>query len=61
MNAIELTEKIKPHAVNIAKQANGGNSKAEAVISLHQMLVAKAEPCALALCEAAFEDWLKDQ
>jgi hypothetical protein len=61
MDAIELTEKMKPYAVAICKQSNGGNPKAKAVINLHRMLCAKAEHVALALCEEAFNDWLISQ
>jgi hypothetical protein len=58
MDAIELTEKIKPHGVRICKLANGGCKTSSNVISLHKMLVARPEQCALTLCESAFNEWL---
>lgn len=53
-----LTDEIKPHAVRISKLSNGGCSLSKRVITTHQNLAAFAEPCALALCEESFREWM---
>ena len=59
MDALELTEKIKPHAVDICKKSNGGCEKSKRVIELHKMVVTHPDIPTIALCKCAFDDWAK--
>jgi hypothetical protein len=53
-----LTEKLRPHVLQILADAERGNRKAQQIIDLHRMHCAcPGDPGAPALCEAAFDDW----
>jgi hypothetical protein len=62
MAADTLTERLRPHVEALKADDAAGCAKARAVISLHRMWVScPSDHAAPALCEAAFEDWLKTQ
>ena len=59
---MSLADKLRPHVPEIQSQARGGNEKAARIIDLYQMHVAcPSDPGAPALCEAAFDEWMKSK
>lgn len=58
----DITSRIKPYVNAIKSAANDGDTKALQIISLHRMHVAcPSDPGAIGLCEAAFDDWLRQE
>ena len=61
MTSEELQDKIRPHADLILKEAGSGNEKALAVVRLYKLHQrCPADPGALGLCCAAFEEWFNE-
>lgn len=59
---MDITSRLRPYVSDIIASANGGNATAAQIISLHKMHVAcPQDPGAPALCEAAFDDWLRNR
>ena len=57
-----LADKLRPHVAAIQQAAKDGDKRAAEIINLYQLHVAQPQdPAAPALCEAAFNDWLKSQ
>ena len=55
-----LTERLRPHVGDIISAAQAGDAGAKQIITLHRMWMASPrDPGAPALCEAAFDDWMK--
>ena len=56
-----LADKLKPHVDAIKASAKSGNPRAQEIIQLYRMHCdCPSDPGAPALCEAAFEGWLKE-
>jgi hypothetical protein len=57
-----IAQKLKPHVKAIEASASGGCQKAVEIIELYEMhRKSPSDPAAPALCEAVFDDWMKDQ
>lgn len=55
-----ITDKLRPHVDAIKKSASLGNEKAQAIINLYTLHCAcPSDPGAPALCEVAFNDWMR--
>lgn len=55
-----LADKLRPHVKDIKQAALAGDGAAQNIITLYQMHVAcPADPGAPALCEAAFDEWMR--
>lgn len=57
-----LADKLRPHVAAIQMAASGGDAKAQQIVSLYKMHCAcPNDPGAPALCEATFDDWMKER
>lgn len=55
-----LADKLRPHVPAIELAASHGDAGAREIITLYQMHCAcPSDPGAPALCEAAFDNWIK--
>ena len=59
MTSEELQNKIEPYADLILQEAHDGSDQALAIVRLYKLHCrCPADPGALGLCSAAFEEWL---
>lgn len=57
-----LGEKLKPHVPAVIAAHRAGDKAATQIITLYNMHVrCPADPGAPALCEAAFDEWMKSR
>jgi len=57
-----LADKLRPFVAALKEASAAGDKRAAEVITLYRMHCAcPSDPAAPALCEAAFNDWLKQQ
>lgn len=57
-----LADKLRPHVRDIAKAADSGDKRALQIIQLYRMHQScPNDPGAPALCEATFDDWMKER
>lgn len=57
-----LADRLRPHVPAIVADAKAGDGRATQIITLYEMHRAcPSDPGAPALCEATFEDWLKER
>ena len=59
---MNIADKLKPHVPAILAAHNAGDGSATAIIKLYEMhRSCPGDPAAIALCEAAFDDWMKSR
>jgi hypothetical protein len=62
MPANPLTEMLQPYVQRLQQGAAAGDKNAASVIDLYKLHCScPSDPCAPALCEAAFTEWKRGQ
>jgi hypothetical protein len=59
---VKLADKLRPHVAAIEAASAAGDGMARNIISLYRMhMTCPGDPGAPALCEATFNDWMKER
>lgn len=59
---MSLADKLRPYVSRIEAAIKAGDEKARQIVTLYEMHRASpSDPAAPALCEVAFDDWMKEQ